>query len=196
MGLIEVRNTRDLPEIKWSGGVTKELLRVEFLNSDTPKDYELRVSTAIIEAGESNFSDFTGYNRALVILEGDVELSHSMREYFSLNRDMVHYFNGGIVTKSRCSDTVIDFNVIELKKSNYIRSDVKITSDTSTEKNSLSEYKNLIYNPYREQEIWVDSINLSKKEKISLKKGDFIILEEGTSVVTQGKLIIVKIFKK
>lgn len=58
----------------WKGGKTEELCIVPEDASLQERNFDLRISSATIDLERSEFSDFTGYRRYLMKLEGDITL--------------------------------------------------------------------------------------------------------------------------
>ncbi|HBM16805.1 MAG TPA: hypothetical protein DD381_10750 [Lentisphaeria bacterium] len=92
-------------------GITTELLRKDIPGTDK---FMWRISSApVTEDGE--FSDFSGYDRILVLLEGNgIELSHSDGKTDILKSPFeCALFSGDLKTYARLTDGPIrDFNVI------------------------------------------------------------------------------------
>jgi len=97
-------NLRDVEGKSWSGGITKELYRDR-------EDYNIRISCARIDPGESVFSDFTGYQRVLKVLEGKVLITRG-EELIELSPEKTFVFEGDEHIKSKNDLEVLDFNVI------------------------------------------------------------------------------------
>ncbi|MFR7871296.1 MAG: HutD family protein, partial [Fenollaria timonensis] len=58
----------------WKGGKTEQLCIVPEEASLQERNFDLRISSATIDLERSEFSDFTGYRRYLMKLEGDIRL--------------------------------------------------------------------------------------------------------------------------
>lgn len=72
----EVLTKKQQRQDKWSGGKTTELGIFPKNASVKNKDFIWRLSTATSKKDKSRFTDYTGYNRVLLSLEGDVKLKH------------------------------------------------------------------------------------------------------------------------
>ena len=60
---------------EWAGGITREVCILPAEGSSLQdRNFELRVSSAVINATESTFSDFTGFTRQILCLEGRIML--------------------------------------------------------------------------------------------------------------------------
>ena len=95
---------------RWSGGTTQELYIFPKSTSLQNRDFDFRISTATVEESESTFSSFPGYLRKLLILEGELVISHQNHHSISLKPFEQDAFSGDWITFSR--GKVRDFNVI------------------------------------------------------------------------------------
>ncbi|MGB6129946.1 MAG: HutD family protein [Psychrilyobacter sp.] len=121
-------NYETLKSKKWNGGKTKEY----FKDKD---DFGIRISSATIDQGVSEFSDFTGYKRMLSILKNSVELNIN-GIFKTMNKDSVIQFEGSDKVLSKCDNEIIDFNVIWKEKDfivkmNRMERDEKIIIDNN-----------------------------------------------------------------
>ncbi|GLI55097.1 hypothetical protein PM10SUCC1_06120 [Propionigenium maris DSM 9537] len=98
------KNLRNIEGRPWSGGTTREIYRDQ-------EDFNLRISSAVIDPGASKFSDYSGYRRILKVLEGEVNL-RKQEEIIKLDRERVLLFGGEEDIYSESSSSVLDFNVI------------------------------------------------------------------------------------
>lgn len=110
---IFILNETDFKTTNWSGGKTTEIFIYPHLSELSKRNFDYRISSAKVEVDKSEFSDFTGYNRILMILDGKVTLKHvegnETREIV-LEPFKTHHFRGGIKTFSE--GKCIDFNLI------------------------------------------------------------------------------------
>lgn len=109
----------------WKGGITRELYINPESSSLNARDFNIRISSAIIDSTESVFSDFTGYQRYILPVKGSLTLFRNGKAY-RLSPNAPFRFSGDEAIKSENSKGAIDFNVIfraELPVS------VKVTSD-------------------------------------------------------------------
>jgi hypothetical protein len=105
-----VKRRQDLKEDIWSGGRTAELFIYPPEAELGLRNFAVRISSATVEEDESTFSDFSGFVRHIMPLEGRMKLVHGDAESVDLGTYESYIFDGGIPTKSfgRC----IDFNLI------------------------------------------------------------------------------------
>ncbi len=98
---------------RWSGGTTTELAICppDALYSD--RDFLWRVSSAVVELPESDFTPLPDYDRILMILEGELRLSHDGEKEYVLRPLEQTFFDGASRTFSR--GQVTDFNLMMRK---------------------------------------------------------------------------------
>lgn len=106
----DIMRKDELPVSKWSGGTTTQLAIFPEGVSYAARSFVWRVSTARVDAEESEFTPLPGVWRALMVLEGALRLEHgSCREAFLRPFD-VDTFSGGEATTSHGRAT--DFNLM------------------------------------------------------------------------------------
>ncbi len=103
-------SNKDFSKRIWSGGTTRELFISPSISSYADRNFDLRISTASVEAERSTFTSLPGINRKLMILEGEIEISHAGHYTKKLKPFDVDVFLGDWNTSAigKC----IDFNVM------------------------------------------------------------------------------------
>lgn len=94
------------PVSRWSGGSTTQIA-IEPPDSEYGKrDFLWRVSSAVVELEESQFTALPDYDRWISVLEGKMELSHNGRFAADLHPGEIYAFDGGVETysKGQCRD--------------------------------------------------------------------------------------------
>lgn len=94
----------------WSGGRTTELWIWPENANFADRQFDCRISTAIVEIEESTFTPFPGFLRHLMILEGKLALQHNGGSQIDLEPFQVDVFDGADETTSK--GCVRDFNVM------------------------------------------------------------------------------------
>ncbi len=94
----------------WSGGTTTELLIYPQDASYAARDFDFRISTATVEVEESDFTDLSGFQRYLLVLEGELLINHARHYEKQLKQLESDAFDGSWRTRSK--GKVRDFNVI------------------------------------------------------------------------------------
>lgn len=100
----------NLKTSRWSGGTTTELFIWPESANVADRDFDLRVSTATVELDESDFSDYSGYIRRIMPLDGCMTLTHDGSDTVALGGLESTTFDGGRRTCS--SGKCRDFNLI------------------------------------------------------------------------------------
>ncbi len=100
--------------ISWASGTSTELFVFPPDGNFQTRAFDFRISTATVEAEETNFSDFSGLTRILLVLNGNLTLIHEGRYTKELKTFDQDRFDGSWKTKSK--GKVQDFNVMFTEK--------------------------------------------------------------------------------
>ena len=95
---------------QWSGGSSNQLYIFPANASYAERNFELRISTAKVEVEESTFTTLPGVYRKLMILEGEISITHKGQYTKLLKPYDVDTFSGDWETTS--IGTCTDFNVM------------------------------------------------------------------------------------
>lgn len=159
----------------WKGGKTEELCIVPEDASLQERNFDLRISSATIDLERSEFSDFTGYRRYLMKLEGDIRLLIDDKNI--IIRDVEAFeFMGDEKVISLSKEPSRDFNVI-IKKDK--KADISIEENKKLNTNK-GEY---IFSLEKAK------INDIDVDKYSLYETD----DNDTTIILQGKFIHIRI---
>lgn len=96
----------------WSGGETSQLYIYPETSDFAKKDFLFRLSSASFTSNQSDFSDFTGYDRYILALRGNLYLDHERSYVRDLSPYEIEYFSGHWKTRSKNSLDCIDYNYI------------------------------------------------------------------------------------
>lgn len=97
---------------EWAGGITREVCILPAEGSSLQdRNFELRVSSAVINTTESTFSDFTGFTRQILCLEGRITLCVE-GQTVDLSNDKLFEFDGAAKVSSVNTLGAVDLNVI------------------------------------------------------------------------------------
>ena len=102
----------DFITTKWAGGETIQLAIYPEDAVFADRDFLWRISSATFTGTESTFSDFSGYQRYLLPLEGGLSVSHKGLYSRKLEKYDVEYFDGSWETTSENSLDCRDYNFI------------------------------------------------------------------------------------
>jgi environmental stress-induced protein Ves len=98
-------STNFLPK-SWSGGSTTELFIFPLSAEYSKRNFDFRLSTATVEVEKSIFTPLLGISRTLMVLDGEMALSHEGHHNIKLCKMEADKFEGGWKTSSvgRCTD--------------------------------------------------------------------------------------------
>lgn len=116
----------------WKGGKTTQLCIVPENASLQERNFDLRISSATIDLESSEFSDFRGYRRYLMKLEGDITLLIDDKTII-IKRDEAFEFMGDEKVISISKEPSRDFNVI-IKKDKKADISIKENEKLNTNK--------------------------------------------------------------
>ena len=94
----------------WSGGITSQLYIAPENTVFAERNFDFRISSAVIEVEESDFTPMPGFSRILMVLDGELEISHEGHYSKFLKQFEVDEFSGDWKTSSK--GMVVDFNLI------------------------------------------------------------------------------------
>ncbi len=103
---------REFVTTKWAGGETTQLAIYPDNAVFSNKDFLWRISSATFTSTESTFSDFTGYQRYILPLEGELNLKHNGLYERILKKYDVEFFDGSWTTFSKNTLDCRDYNFI------------------------------------------------------------------------------------
>lgn len=108
--MIKLIKHRQQITTNWSGGTTTQLFIYPEEADYSKRDFLFRISTATVQTETSTFTDLTGFNRILMLLNGNLTVTHNQTQTHQLTPFAPHFFDGGWQTHAQGLDT--DFNII------------------------------------------------------------------------------------
>jgi environmental stress-induced protein Ves len=105
-----ILSPQDFLTTKWSGGSSTQLYIFPANASYAERNFELRISTAKVEVAESTFTALPGTHRKLMILEGEISITHDGQYSKHLKPFDVETFSGD--WKTTAIGTCTDFNIM------------------------------------------------------------------------------------
>lgn len=106
----------NLKVAKWSGGTTTEIAIYPQDTVYSDRDFIWRISSAVVSDEESTFTNLQGYDRILMVLEGELTINHEGHHSCILRKFEQDRFDGGWITHSQ--GKVTDFNLMMRQNSN------------------------------------------------------------------------------
>ncbi|MBP8790718.1 MAG: HutD family protein [Breznakibacter sp.] len=152
---------------QWSGGTTTELFIHPHGSNYQRKDFLLRISSARVEQEESVFTCLEGFDRHLMVLEGELEIIHHGHHQKKMKPFDTDYFMGDWETSAK--GCVTDFNLMLAQGLTGELKQLCLGKEGSYSINPEGWDYVAIY-------IWQGSANVDG-QSLTLEKGDFIIFE-------------------
>lgn len=111
---------------EWMGGKTTQMFIYPNNSNYKTLDFKWRISSAIVELEESEFTKLEGVNRFITPLNRELTLTHDFSNYIKLNPYDIYEFDGRIGTHSS-SGKVVDFNLMMSNgaRGNLIKEDIE-----------------------------------------------------------------------
>ncbi len=109
--MISIINQQDFATTQWSGGSTRQIFISPAGSKVAARDFDVRISSAVINVTHSTFSDFSGFQRVIMPVEGNITLLHNGNEV-TLSHDEPFRFSGDDAVESVNTPGAVDFNVI------------------------------------------------------------------------------------
>ena len=95
----------------WKGGVTRQIFISPADGDLSARQFDMRISSAIIDDVASDFSDFTGFTRYILPLEGEITLIKEGHR-IALSNNTLYEFEGDEKVSSENTQGAVDFNII------------------------------------------------------------------------------------
>jgi environmental stress-induced protein Ves len=151
----------------WSGGTTTQLFIYPPEASYAARNFLFRISTATVETETSTFTDLTGFNRILLLLNGELNITHNNSHTVALKAYQPHSFDGGWHTTA--VGKVTDFNVISNPNIQAQVTVIELDANQSTQLNTTANWVCLYVT---KGAIKVQQYN----EEITINENDFLII--------------------
>ena len=160
----------------WSGGKTTEIFIYPETADYGKRDFDVRISTATVEAESSTFTQLPDYERYLMILEGELRLKHDEGDWIYLKPYSVDQFGGGQHTVSE--GKVRDFNVMVSPPYEASIETKKLDTENWSSLNYKNEFIHFVY--CIEGTVQVQIEQRDKMQRHFLYKGDAFFLESSS----------------
>ena len=95
----------------WKGGVTRQIFISPADGDLSARQFDVRISSAIIDDVASDFSDFSGFTRYILPLEGEITLIKEGQR-IALSHNALYKFEGDEKVSSENTQGAVDFNII------------------------------------------------------------------------------------
>lgn len=107
---LQILRSKDFKTSEWQGGTTTELYLYPENGNYEKRDFEVRVSSAVVSLEASDFTKLEGVERWLMVLEGKFMLKHENQEEIYMQPYDISRFMGDLNTSSK--GKVRDFNLM------------------------------------------------------------------------------------
>ena len=151
----------------WSGGTTTQLFIYPPEASYAARNFLFRISTATVETETSTFTDLTGFNRILLLLNGELSITHNNHQTHYLKPYQPHSFDGGWHTTAE--GKVTDFNVISNPNIQTQVTVIELNANQSTQLNTTANWVCLY--------VTKGAVKVQQhNEEITVNENDFLII--------------------
>ncbi len=180
--------------INWSGGTSTQLYIYPETSDYALRNFDFRLSTAKVEVEKSDFTPLPGVLRKIMILDGEIEISHKDQYTKTLEKFEIDEFKGDWATSS--VGTCIDFNLMTREGKKGEISSMSLIKAQTFEYSLTKQLSKLFIYIYSGQICF----NLDCKEHI-LKQGELLILDSlndnsiQLNAYEDSDLIITQLFK-
>ncbi|MBQ8564129.1 MAG: HutD family protein, partial [Firmicutes bacterium] len=106
----QLHKKEDFQVSRWMGGETREIAIWPTSANYLERNFIWRLSSATVELDESDFSRLEDYDRVLMVLEGEVVLSHEGQRVARLAELEQDRFDGAY--KTRSFGKITDYNLM------------------------------------------------------------------------------------
>lgn len=163
----------------WSGGTTTELFIFPNGSEFAKRNFDFRLSTATVETESSRFTSLVDFNRVLMVLDGQMDLSHKNHHQSSLGKFDLDRFKGVWQTDSigRCTD----FNLI-------------YRNDLQVEMKGHSLVKNEFVQLTMKQDNWFFIYCISGGMNVLIKQKDYLLYPHSLLVFKSDETHLVELF--
>ncbi|MCT4601183.1 MAG: HutD family protein [Marinifilaceae bacterium] len=178
----------------WSGGTTTELYIFPENSIYQERNFEYRISSAIVAIDESEFTSLNAYARKIMTLEGSMHLYHENHYDIQLDKFDTDSFHGSWKTKS--IGKVTDFNLMTSKnydgdiKGIIVKNDIDINIKDLLSKNTIETLSLYIY----KGECYLNNISLKEKDYIILSKNDLDTINT-LKCIEKAEIIVTNVWK-
>ncbi len=168
---IYIHRKEELEEAVWSGGKTTQLFIYPLDADYTKRDFIFRISTAKVELEESKFTSLPEISRAIMVLDGEMKISHETHHTKVLKKFDTDYFDGSWITTSK--GKVTDFNLMTNKNAKGIIESL-VLNNQEKHIDILPDYNVYSYYSFK-GDFTIDTNN----EKFQINEGDMFVIFSG-----------------
>lgn len=169
----------------WSGGTTTPLFIFPVDSAYASRDFLFRISTATVQTATSIFTDLTGYQRIIMLLQGNLSITHNNEVTHHLKPLIPHFFDGA--WKTTAIGKVTDFNVIFKPE---IKAHIDVVLLSANQSNQIQTSKDFICLYLAKGQITIRE----NQHTYNLYEHDFVLLDgEQFHLNATAESIIIKV---
>lgn len=169
----------------WSGGTTTPLIIFPVDSDYASRDFLFRISTATVQTTTSTFTDLTGYQRIIMLLQGSLSITHNNEVTHHLKPLIPHFFDGA--WKTTAIGKVTDFNVIFKPE---IKAHIDVVLLSANQSNQIQTSKDFICLYLAKGQITIRE----NQQTYNLYENDFVLLDgEQFHLNATAESIIIKV---
>ncbi|MRT92374.1 HutD family protein [Ancylomarina sp. 16SWW S1-10-2] len=178
--------------INWSGGISTQLYIYPETSDYALRNFDFRLSSAKVEVEKSDFTALPSVSRKIMILDGEIEISHKNHYTKKLQQFDVDEFEGDWQTSSIGICT--DFNLMTRGNTKGQLSSISLLKNKTTNFEVSKEYSKVIVYLYSGKITF-----LFETEEVILNQGELLILDQimmknmKLTAVENSKLIVSEI---
>ncbi|QHI72992.1 HutD/Ves family protein [Aminipila terrae] len=169
---------------KWSGGITTELAIYPENFLYNQRKFIWRLSSASVDVEKSDFTPLPDYDRVLIVLHGEVVLSHKKKRVIRLAQYEQDRFSG--TYKTRSFGKITDFNLMVRKGNQGFAQVITLTKESvSVQVEIMEGYKKMSHGFYCAE--GKCKVNFHKEECL-LEAGELLIINSDYGSISQMNL--------
>lgn len=156
--------------INWSGGTSTQLYIYPETADYGLRNFDFRLSTARVEVEKSDFTSLPGVSRKIMILDGQIEISHKNQYKKTLRKFDIDKFEGEWQTSSVGICT--DFNLMTQGKTKGELSSLVLLKEQTMDSSIFDKYSMIFIYLYSGQ-LGI----IAEQNEFILNQGELLILE-------------------
>ena len=185
---------KDFKTKQWSGGKTTELFIYPATANLEKCNFNFRISTATVEVELSKFTALPNVSRHLMVLKGEITITHKNHHQTRLSKNEIDSFEGDWETTS--VGTCVDFNLMTTENTKGSLSSISVNPNKKVQSTLVSTNEFYIY--YVAQGALEFELNSEVK---NLNEGELLVIHNPKDIVVEFSssencsLVQVNIFK-
>ncbi|MDO9594395.1 MAG: HutD family protein [Lutibacter sp.] len=176
--IIDILKAADFKTTKWAGGSTTELFIYPPTSNYASRNFDFRISSATVEIEQSNFTKLPGVSRQLMVLSGNINVSHKNHHAVQLHKNDIDSFEGNWETSA--VGTCVDFNLMTKGQTKGKISSIAVSADKTLNFQLDVTCEFLIFYAY-EGKLQMDFCS----EKRNVNQGELLVIQHPINEVVK-----------